>query len=82
MAVDLGRFVKKMLNKFLVVLILVPLSFLTVFTLVLSSTTLGIYGASFFAGYALIYYWTVYGVVSAMLVWGAFNVIIKAICQE
>ena len=78
MGADLGRFARKMHRVFGIVIALL-VTFLTAFVLVLLSTTLGAYGATFFVGNALIYYWIAYAIYSIMLIGGAFNAITKAL---
>ena len=78
MGADLGRFARKMHRVFGIVIALL-VTFLTAFVLVLLSTTLGAYGAKFFVGNALIYYWIAYAIYSIMLIGGAFNAITTAL---
>ena len=81
MGADLGRFARKMHRVFGIVIALL-VTFLTAFVLVLLSTTLGAYGAMFFVGNALIYYWIAYAIYSIMLIGGAFNAITKALTNN
>ena len=81
MGVDLGRFVRKM-HRLLGTVVALVVTFLTAFVLVLLSTALGAYGATFFVGNALIYYWLAYAIYSIMLIGGAFDAITKALTRN
>ena len=48
MGVDLGRFARKMFTKMFSCLFALVITFLTMFVLVILSTALGAYGATFF----------------------------------
>lgn len=81
MVVDIGRFARKMFAKMFSCLFALVVTFLTMFVLVILSTALGAYGATFFLGNALIYYWLMYGAFSILVIGGAYNGIIRMLCQ-
>ena len=73
---------KKIIGVIACIVVALAVTFLTAFALVLLSTALGAYGATFFVGNALIYYWLAYAIYSIMLIGGAFNAITKALTNN